>query len=285
MRYLFRKLVRKDIQAIAEIASYMPVHFQNILEYAESLIDDPKCYYFGMFQEKKLLGVGNLRHKTSKFVWIESVRVAPSNQQKGIGTALFKHCVEKAKEENYTIVAYATDVNNYGSCNIGKKLGFYLVEEMNLYWIKPKNLNLDQDYVINQQPITLDKAFELMKIIPDGPKEEVSMGWTYSPLDKTFLAKQTDIEFYALEKTLLLEYKDRNLKTNEIRAIRAVVFGSEIHVKELLNEFIIRNIMHEYLHCVVSEKFEHIPQELGFEQSITSTGSPNKILYWKLELL
>ncbi len=286
MGYLFRKLVRNDIQAIAEIASYMPSYFQNIIEYAEFFMDDPNSYYFGMFQENNLLGVGNLKYKTSKFAWIESIRVAPNNQLKGIGTALFNHGVEKAKEENYPMVAFATDEGNQGSCNIGKKLGFQLVEEMKPHWIKLANLNIDRENIqVNQHVISLDEAFELLKIIPDGPKEEVSIGWSYIPLDKTFFANQPDIRFYAIKKTLLLEYITRDLKTNKIRTVSAIVFGSEKHTKELLNEFIRRNDKHEFLYCFINEKLEHSPQELGFKQEVTSTGIPNKILLWKLKLI
>ena len=284
MSYLFRKLKREDIPAIAEIASQMPHYFQNILEYAEQLMDDPSCYYYGLFQEENLLGVGNLRSKTPKFAWIESIRVAPNNQQKGIGTALFNHGVEKAKEENYPVVAYATEASNHSSCKIGKKLGFQLVTWMKPLWIKPAEVSIDKEKALKHQPITIDKAIELMKIIPDGPKEEICIGWSYTPIKRSFFANQPDMQFYAYDNTLLLEYKERDLKTNEISFIKVMVYGSEKHVEELLYEFIRRNDSHEYLNCIIGEKLEHIPKEMGFEPLTTNKGKPIKVLLWKLKL-
>ncbi|MHA1555384.1 MAG: GNAT family N-acetyltransferase, partial [Candidatus Heimdallarchaeota archaeon] len=119
MSFEFRKLTKEDIPAIAEISSHMPSYFQNILTNADNLMNNPIGDYFGLFDKSKLLGVGNLRYITQKFAWIESIRVAPNNQKKGIGTTLFQHGVEKAKERKCSVVAYATEESNYGSCKIG----------------------------------------------------------------------------------------------------------------------------------------------------------------------
>jgi len=284
MIYEFRELTREDIPAIAEIASYMPSFFQNILEYAESLMDNPDCYYFGMFQDSTLLGVGNLRRKTAKFAWLESVRVAPNNQQKGIGTALFNHGVQKAKEENFPIIAYATDVNNQGSCSIGKKLGFKLVAEMKPLWIKIDDQKLNALKKIEQKPISIDEAIDLLNNIPNPPIDEISLGWKYAPLDKEYLTEKLDMRFYVIEKTILLEFKDRDMNTNEIHSTRAIIYGSKKHVKELLLGFLYRNASQEYLYCNIDEKLEHIPKELGFANSIESENLVNKVVLWKLKL-
>ena len=284
MDYDFRELTKEDIPSIAEIAQYMPDYFQNILTDAENLIDNPICYYYGMFQKNKLLGVGNLRFITSDYAWLESVRVAPHNQKKGIGTALFQHSIDKAKEGNYSIIAYATEGSNQGSCRIGKKLGFELITSMNSYWLKGNDIVIDTNKKIEHKPISVMKAFKLLGKISNGSIEEICIGWSYVPKEKSIFEVKNK-KFYAIEKTVLLEIIREDEETNEKKYANAIIYGSETHIKELLNEFLIRNKSSKYIDCIINKQFSYIPKSLGFKPYTNDDGTPIEVLLWKMKLI
>ena len=285
MKLTFHVLTRKDIPAIKKIANYMPYYFQNIIEFAEILMDDSDCYYYGAFSNDILVGVGNLRRKSTKLAWIESIRVAPINQLKGIGLALFSHGMKKAIEEKFPTVAFATDASNYGSNRIGKKLGFQLVTEMIPLWLKISDFKFDSRIDSKFEPIAIDKVIKILNSLSDGPKDEICIGWSFIPIEKGYFDKhQPNLNFYAIEDTILLESIDRNLVTNEIQDVRAIIYGSINHVKEILIDFIARNDTLEHIGCVIGEDLVSIPLELGFQYLNNDEGKPIKILLWRKSL-
>ncbi|HUT79591.1 MAG TPA: GNAT family N-acetyltransferase [Candidatus Bathyarchaeia archaeon] len=281
MNYLFKELTRKDIPAMKEIVEDMPYYFQRVVDYSPILMDYPNCYLYGVFLDNQLLGFGNLRKKTSSYTWIESIRVNTKSQLKGIGTALFSHGVEKAKKENFPVVAYATEASNQGSCSIGRKLGFQMIEEMKPLWVEPKKVVIDKNNLAEQKTITNEEAINLLTEIPNKPHEDICLGWEFGPIEKEFLEQYSDMKFFAIENTILLEYKERDLISKEITNVKAIVYGLEENIEELLLGFIKRNNTNEYLSCIITEKLEKIPQTMGFQNAISDDGIQNKILLWK----
>ncbi|MHA1556164.1 MAG: GNAT family N-acetyltransferase, partial [Candidatus Heimdallarchaeota archaeon] len=204
---------------------------------------------------------------------------------KGIGTTLFQHGVEKAKERKCSVVAYATEESNYGSCKIGEKLGFQLVTSMNPLRLKLDDIVLAADKELKHQPISVDEVFEIMNSIPNGPDEEVCLGWEFVPKDKSIFADKRELKFFAVEKTLLLEHKVDNKESKEGSFAKAIIYGAEKHVKELLEEFVRRNSSNEFLNCVINEELEHIPKEMGFTNYTNADGTSVKTLLWKMKLV
>jgi len=199
MNYLFKELTRNDIHIMKEVVNEMPFYFQHVVEISEFLIDDPHSYLYGIFLNKQLLGFANFRRKTTDYSWIESVRVNTKKQLKGIGTALFRHGVEKAIDERDKIIAYATEAGNQGSCNIGRKLGFQIKEEMKPLWIETKEVNLDEKDIPEINQISNNEAFELLLEISENQLEDICLGWEYGPIDIDFFNQIKDLTFYAKE--------------------------------------------------------------------------------------
>ena len=282
MNFEIRKLTREDIPAIAEIANQMPHYFQNILTNAEELMNDPHCYYYGSFEGNSLLGVGNFRRKLDILGWIESIRIAPENQRKGIGIALFEFGVKKAKEEKFQAVAYATDVNNRGSCRIGEKLGFKLITGMYPYWLE--NIDQSRTQIYHHKKLSIEDALNHLQKIVDGPKEEICIGWDFIPIKKSYFITQPNMEFYATDKAILLEVLEFDQEKNEPNHARAIIYGTESDAKELLSDFIARNKTFEFLGCFATERLKFLPRDLGFQPGIDTDGKQNKTLLWKLFL-
>jgi RimJ/RimL family protein N-acetyltransferase len=284
MKIEYREFREDDLSKIKEFSEVMPTYYEDWNVFAPILLANPNCLLFGAFQDEKIIGLGNLRKKTNKLAWIELIRVRPDIQQKGVGTELFHFGDKAAKKLNYKIVGFATEGKNIGSCKIGEKLGFKLITEMIPFWVKRSDLK-SQEIKELSQPISIDKAITMLQEIPDGPKDYIAIGWEFAPLDKEFFEKEPDMTFYAKNNTVLLKYLDRDIATNEVDWIKAIVYGAEEDAEFLLSEFVERTKVYDKnLSCITTAKLQHIPEKMNFNHSASEDGRHNTIVLWEKKL-
>ncbi len=280
----YREFQEADLSKVKEFTEVMPTYFEDWNSYAPVVLADSSCVFYGAFQGEKIIGLGNLRKKTKNVAWIELIRVRPDNQLKGIGTKLFRFGDNIAKNLNFKIVGFATEGGNIGSCNIGKKLGFKLLTEMIPFWVesnKPKILKIKNP----SEPISIDEALSLAQKIPDGPKDYIAIGWNFVPLEKSIFEKEPDMKFYAKNKTLLLEYLERDEVTGEVSWIKAIVYGAEEDAEYVISEFVERTKDYgEFLSCITTAQLQHIPEKMEFIHSTSEGGRHNTIVMWEKKL-
>lgn len=284
MKIEYREFQETDLSKIKEFTEVMPTYYEDWNSYASVVLADTNSVFYGAFQGEKIIGLGNLRKKTENLAWIELIRVRPDNQLKRIGTELFRFGDEIAKKSNYKIVGFATEGGNKASCKIGENLGFKLLTEMIPFWVesnKPKIVKIEN----LSEPISIDEALKLIQKIPDGPKDYIAIGWDFAPLEKLFFEKEPDMKFYAKNKTILLEFLDRNVVTGEVDWIKAIVYGAEEDVEYLLSDFVERTKKYgKYLGCITTAKLQHIPEKMEFIHSKSDDGRHNTIVMWEKKL-
>ncbi|MFX0061556.1 MAG: GNAT family N-acetyltransferase [Candidatus Hermodarchaeota archaeon] len=286
MNLEFRELKLDDLPAIKELSDSMGMlNDPKIGDIAEAILRDPKNYFYGAFKEKKLVGVGRLRGKSKNLAWIESIRVHGRYQRKGIGTKLFRYGEKIARERNYRIVGYQTVTENKGSCRIGEILGFQRKHEMTAFYLNPNEFPKIDDKYIKQTPVPIEEALNLLEQIPNGPKEEICTGWSYAPIEFEFFKSEPDMDFFFSEGTVLLEYRDRDFNTNEIAFVKAILYGSNKNVQELLSDFIRRNAERNlWLVCLCPDHLIPSVLKMGFQYAKVWTGNKNVVVLFTKEL-
>ncbi len=286
MNLEFRELLLEDLPDIKKLSKSMDMRNDpKIGDIAEELIKDPKCFLYGAFEGNTLVGVGGLREKFENFPWIEDIRVHGKYQKKGVGTALFKYGEELARCSGSTRVAFQTVTENQGSCRIGEKLGYERKHEMVAFWMRPGKVpNVDEEF-LTQSAVKTEAALEKLAKIPDGPKEEICIGWSYSPLEVGYFETEPDMDFYSSGETVLLDFRDRDMVTKEIAAAKAIIYGSKENVKELLLGFFGRNKdLGVVLLCLCPEKLVTEVLELGFKHANVWTGNNNIVVMFDKKL-
>ena len=277
MSFLFRELVENDIKKIIELSNSMDLRNDpKIGDIAPSLFKASKCYLFGAFLDGKLVGVGGLRDKAKDLAWIEDIRVHGKYQKMGVGTALFKHGEELAHQRGFSKVGFQTVTENKGTCRIGEKLGFQRKHEMfALYLPEIPKLEYKNKEIAK---LEIDEAINMLKKIPEGPEEEICIGWSYAPIKKEFFESEPDMNFYILRDTILFEYLERDSKS-EISFIKAIVYGSPDNVRDLLFDYIKRNMKwKKRLFYLCPEKLTSKGEELGFKYGNVWTGGKNIVV-------
>jgi ribosomal protein S18 acetylase RimI-like enzyme len=143
--HLRLEALRNDPAAFADSAEE---HLKTTVETARGLLgksDPASNFIVGMFEDGKLIGTaGFFRRKNNKerhkgHIW--GVYVRPESRGKGIGSALMKEIVRRARAaqgiEQITLVASA----NLPAQRLYKALGF------ESYGIEPHSLKIGKDYV------------------------------------------------------------------------------------------------------------------------------------------
>lgn len=284
MELEFRELLLEDLPIIKQLSKSMDMRNDpKIGKTAETLIKDPKCFLYGAFEGEQFVGIGGLREKFRNFAWIEDIRVHGKHQKKGVGTALFKHGEQVARERGFPRVSYQTVTENRGSCRIGEKLGFERRHEMVALWMRTGKIKKIKGEFPQQQPLDSNEALKRLSSIPDGPKEEVCIGWSYIPFEPEFYDQRDDMNFYSTGDSVLLDFIDRSLATGEIDSARAIIYGSKEDVKEMLYGFIGRNKdIGVPLICMCPDKLVStvLNLQLGFKIARVWTGGHNIVVFF-----
>ena len=187
MNLEFRELHLEDLPDIKKLSKSMDMRNDpKIGKIAENLIKDSKCYLYGSFEGSKLVGVGGLREKYDNFACIEDIRVHGKYQKKGVGTALFSHGEKLAEERGFPRVAFQTVTENGGSCRIGEKLGNERRHEMVAFYMRSFKAPIVEEKYKQQQPLPAKEALKKLAGLSDGPREEICIGWSYSPFEPDY---------------------------------------------------------------------------------------------------
>lgn len=283
---LFRNLSLADLPAIQALSDSMDIrNSPNIGENAESLVQDSKCILYGAFREDILVGVGGFRDKGKKLAWIEDVRVHGEYQRIGIGTQLIQYGVDLARKRGYQHVGYQTVTENLGACHIGEKLGFQRKQEMAVFHAYPADLLKNGRYQLGVEKISNAEALHALKRIPNAPKDEISIGWSFAPISIEYFDSEPDMRFYVHNDTIMLEIDERNLSTHEIKVVKAILYGAKDDVDNLLSEFIACNVSRELPLMFLCPK-ELVPDVLpsGFQRATVWTNGPNIVVLFIKDL-
>ncbi len=286
MTFGYRNLTLTDLPAIRELSDSMDIRNDpKIGDIAEPLLQDPKTTLFGVFEDKLLVGVGGLRNKGWELAWIESVRVHGDHQRKGVGTAVFQHGEALAREQGYQRVGFQTVTENAGSCRIGEILGFERKHEMTALWVSPENIPRSEDGDYEQEPISTEEALAALKRIPNGPKDEICIGWSYAPITADYFDSQPDMKFYLQDETIMLEYHDRDPNTKEVTFVKAILYGAAAGVEGLLSGFITRNgKLGLPLVPLCAKKLVPHVLKMGFQYATVWTGGHNIVVLFTKDL-
>lgn len=292
----YRFLSLDDLPAIRNLSDSMGGwNSPPIGETAERRIRDPSCTLYGAFTEEgELVGVGALRTLTKDYAWIEAVRVHGKYQKIGIGTSIFKYGEELARKRNHKIVAYQTVTENTGSCRIGEKLGFTRSHEMTAFFLPLQEKSMQVEGDPKLEPVPAEEAFLLMRKIPNAPADEICIGWDYRPLAAEILGNNADMNFFIHEDAVALEIRERNAKAEEVKWIKAIIYGSEKNALLLLNEIRARNKTLNCLQisgitvfpllCLVPRTLEPTMEKAGFKYAPVLTGNKNIVVLFKKHL-
>lgn len=243
MEIYFRQLKIEDIPAIKDISKDIWEGDDYIPNVIEEWLQQKECINYGAFkdEEKKILiGFGRIKIMSKDLVWLEGGRVKFSLQHQGIGKEMIKYALEYARQINAKTAQYSTWSKNFDSISLAKKFGFQKKKIMNILESNIKTLKLINNPPSEVENITAKEALKIYRNIPNGPGDELCVGWSYIPLKLEYFVNKNwswirnsgaILQKIELQRTHFQE----DPKNNEIWMI---VYGKPTAVRELLQHII-----------------------------------------------
>ena len=272
MEIYFRALKIEDIPAIKDISKYIWEGDDYIPNVIEEWLQQKECMNYGAFKDEEknnLIGFGRIKILSKDLVWLEGGRVKFLLQHQGIGKAMIKYALEYAKQIKAKTAQYSTWSKNFGSISLAKKFGFQKKEIMDILESDIKTLKLINKPSSEVENISAKEALKIYRIIPNGPGDELCVGWSYIPLKLEYLVNN-NWHWIKNSRAILqiIEFKRTHFqedpKNNEIWMI---VYGEPTAVRELLqhiiqNELQTKNFEKIMVFC--HPKITAIIKEIGF---------------------
>lgn len=233
--FIFRKATLKDIPQCERLVAHSD--WQDFIrKYVKKRVDQSDKYLYVVCKNEKILGTGCITVLPEEMAWLEGIRVHDNYYQQGIGTALFDHGVDYAQENGSTRVLFGTWYHNKSAISIGKTLGFDRIADVDIVSGNPFTMKVHKE---PGKEIPLDKAFKILKTIPQGPRHELCIGvnkvYPFSPE----LCEKENVHFYGTTKTIVLETDVKSEFFKEpIRDV--VVYGLKDDVTALLEDVVRR---------------------------------------------
>ncbi len=243
MEIYFRQLKIEDIPAIKDISKDIWEGDDYIPNVIEEWLQQKECINYGAFkdEEKKILiGFGRIKIMSKDLVWLEGGRVKFSLQHQGIGKEMIKYALEYARQINAKTAQYSTWSKNFDSISLAKKFGFQKKKIMNILESNIKTLKLINNPPSEVENITAKEALKIYRNIPNGPGDELCVGWSYIPLKLEYFVNK-NWSWIRNSGAILqkIEFKRTHFqedpKNNEIWMI---VYGKPTAVRELLQHII-----------------------------------------------
>jgi len=245
MEIYFRELKIEDIPAINYISNNIWEGDDYIPEVIEEWLQQKECMNYGAFKDKEkkiLIGFGRVKIISKELAWLEGGRVKSSLQHQGIGKVMINYALEYAKQIHIKTAQYSTWSKNFDSVSLAKKFGFQKKMCMDYLESDIKTIKLIEKPSSKVENISAKEALKIYGNIPNGPGEELCVGWSYIPLKLENLVSK-NWSWIRNSGAILqkIEFKRTHLqevpKSNEIWMI---VYGELTAARELI-QFTVQN--------------------------------------------
>jgi hypothetical protein len=150
---------------------------------------------------------------------------------------------------------------------------------------KEKKIFEDIDNYPDLEETPIETALTLLQKIPNGPREEICIGWSYAPLNIEYFQNEPQMKFFFQDKTVMLEFIDRSIATKKIDMVKAILYGSIDNIPFLLKGFLKKNLRDEV--CTVALCPKELVEEvlgMGFEYGRVWTGNHNIVVLFTKKL-
>ncbi len=128
-----------------------------------------------VFDGDKMVGIGRFTVLFDNSGWLETLRVVPEYQNKGVGKLIYKEYLKLAKEYNCPSMAMFTGVNNKASAGLAEINGLSKASEHTGYHLT----NLDRANAHDFKYVAFEKAVELVLPLKEKYNNYFTMNRTF----------------------------------------------------------------------------------------------------------
>lgn len=190
MELKVRKALWTDLEKSCEVEAAAVKGLRYLRDVSEEFFNDTLGEMGVVEIDGVIVGVGKYTHLYEGAVWLETLRVDPLYQGRGVGKAFYRRFFELADLQNVERMGMYTGVNNVVSKGLALKFGFQVTATY-----RGANLILDPKA---EPPITEEQGFrladvvkaqELLKDASSWWADHMVMNRTFYPMSRKLFAK------------------------------------------------------------------------------------------------
>ncbi|KKK45951.1 hypothetical protein LCGC14_0766500 [marine sediment metagenome] len=271
MKIYFRELTTDDIPNIREISKNIWDGEDYIPQVIEKWLQDKNCMNYGAFMDEDLgeiVGFGRVKFYNDKLAWLEGGRVNIKYQKQGVGREMMKFALDYSRKVKAKKAQFDTSSKNQGSTALAKFFGFKGKKSMNVLNAERKDIKFFKTISLDVKKVMAKEVKELYKHFDIGLGEELSIGWSYMPIN--YLSDEGNSWYVVDSKAILQKVKFNSTsiqESPEAKDVWFIIYGDPTLAIEL-----IKTCLKEELHDEESKHFEIfcspeiaiLVEELGF---------------------
>lgn len=163
--YIFRLASIEDLDFTDEIEKEAlpiidPYYKKNINIYTNEIEGDLIIVY----DEDYPVAMGRYSFHPDGSMWLETVRVRPTYQRKGIGTGIYENYLDVAKDKKIKTIRLYTEGFNDKSMGLTKKMGYSIILKYDYYSLKAEDGKANSNGFVVEKDV--DKVMKLIKKNP-----------------------------------------------------------------------------------------------------------------------
>lgn len=130
--------------------------------------------------DDKIAGIGKLTRLYNSYGWLETLRVHPDYQGKGLGKAIYKRYLEEMKELKLTAIGMYTGTSNLVSKGLAELNGLHVQEQFTEF-IRPVSANGISD-LDRFSPVSEEKSEDFLPAVLEEMGKFVCVNRTFYPV-------------------------------------------------------------------------------------------------------
>lgn len=142
--YIYKIAEEKDLEFTDEIEKEaLPIidpYYKNNIDIFNNEIEGELII---VYDENYPVGMGRYSFHPDGTMWLETVRVRPDYQRKGIGKGIYENYLKVAKENNIKTIRLYTEAFNEKSLGLTKQMGYDVIQKYDYYSFKNENSEKD----------------------------------------------------------------------------------------------------------------------------------------------
>ncbi len=164
-KYTYKIATRDDLAFTDEIEKEaLPIidpYYRNNIDIYDGEIEGDLIM---VYEDDYPVGMGRYSFHPDKTMWLETVRVRPDYQRKGIGKGIYENYLKAAIDKGVKTIRLYTEGFNEKSMGLTKKMGYAIIKKYDYYSLKVEDGQVDNmGFVLEKD---LDKVMEFINANP-----------------------------------------------------------------------------------------------------------------------
>ena len=149
-----RKITKEDYQTVCEVEALSTPNLRYVPHVFDLFLTSRDGAFLIAEMDGKAVGIANLSILPDHSAWLETLRVIPEVQGRGVGKRFYEKFLEIAEEKKIKTLRMYTGLTNHASKGLAERFGFSVAAEFQEAWLTLKDKQSQPEISGSFRPVT-----------------------------------------------------------------------------------------------------------------------------------